>query len=227
MKHSQSYLRIAAVMLITALTVLGCSKSKNLAPLDLEKDYFPLTVGSNTVYAVDSTVYNDFNNTVTTYTFELRDSVAQDISENGYQEVRIERYKRKDGTEAWTFQKTISRKLIDVRAEEFIDNQRFVRLVFPPQLSRVWNGNTYNNIGAQEYIITASGSSQTINGISFDQTVDVKEIDENNLVREDYAVATYAKNVGLIRREVKAVDKNISTGQITRGYSYILQIKSF
>ena len=55
----------------------------------------------------------------------------------------------------------------------------------------------------------------------------VTEIDEKNLNREDVVYSTYAKNVGLVQREVKAVDKNISTGKITNGFAFTQKIKSF
>ena len=55
----------------------------------------------------------------------------------------------------------------------------------------------------------------------------VTEINEKNLIREDVIFSTYAKNVGLVQREVKAIDKNISTGKITNGFAFTQKIKSF
>ena len=70
-------------------------------------------------------------------------------------------------------------------------------------------------------------SALSINSLSFDSTIVVTKIDSKNLIREDLVYSTYAKNVGLMQRVVKAIDKNISTGKITNGFAFTQKIKSF
>lgn len=209
------------------LFFFSCGKNETLPPIQLYLDYYPLKLHSSIVYAVDSTHYNEFNHTTVNYLFELKDTVVSVLDEEEDRHtVRIERYKRESGG-SWKFQKTITRTITSLRGEELIDNQRFVRLVFPPREGKTWNGNTYNNLGEQDYEILEADQPAVINGIALDSTVTIKQIDEINLIREDVVSEVYAKGIGLVQKDVRALDKDISSGIIRNGYVYSMTIKSF
>ncbi len=211
---------------IMATAMLACTKkNENIDPVDLKKSYFPLKLKARIIYQVDSTAYSNFSNSATLYTFEIKDSTISQITETNRLAYLINRYKRLPG-DVWAYQKSFTRILVDQRAEEFIDNVRYVHFTFPPTAKGAWNGNTYNNLGMQTYTYTDVDVSQAINGIKLDSTASVKQIDETNLVREDYGLEVYAKNVGLVKKEVRAIDKDIATGKILRGYKYLMQVKS-
>jgi len=176
---------------------------------------------------MDSTVYNDFNNTITNYQFQLKDIVTETFTDlEGNKTYKIERYKR-TGTDPWVFQRIISRNVSNNRAEELIDNRRYVRLVFPQQLQRSWNGNLYNDQDPWIYTITALDKKLTIGTKNLDSTLTVQQYNEVNLIREDTYNETYAKHIGLVIKEVKAVDKDISTGRIKKGFAYKMQLFSY
>lgn len=210
------------------LTWYSCTKENNAPAVDLQSEFYPLVVGSVYIYDVDSTAYSNFTGTSVKYNFQLKDSVADTFLDlTGATNYRIERYKRTDASTAWAIQKVYSRNKTLRAGEEFINNQRFVRLVFPPTQGTYWNGNSKNTLGEQEYIIEDGILPLTINSLSFDSTVTVKEIDEFNLIREDLVKSTYAKNVGLVQKTVTAVDKDISSGIITNGTVYTYTLVSF
>lgn len=213
------------VLIILLFVFFACTKRETVSAPDFQLSYFPLKLNSRIIYQVDSTVYNDFSNTSTVYNFEIKDTVVSALEESGRKGFIINRYKRISG-QVWAYQKSLTRSIVAQRAEEFIDNVRYVRFTFPPFTGKTWNGNTYNNLGEQTYKLTDLYSSQNVNGIALDSTATVKEIDETNLIREDYAVAVYAKNVGLVKREVRALDKDINTGKIKKGFKYLMQLKS-
>lgn len=204
-----------------------CKKNETLPPQNLKKEYFPLKLSSVITYDVDSTVYDDFTNQVTAYKFELKDTVIAVFSDGPDRNtIRIERYKRIPGG-GFNFQKVFTRTLIDLRAEEFIDNQRFVSMIFPPEENKTWNGNTYNNLGKQEFRFLETDIALNINSINFDSTATILQKQENNLIREDLVTEVYAKNTGLVKKEIRALDKNINTGVILKGYTFLMQVKSF
>ena len=214
------------IILFGVFFLTQCKKEAK-APIDLKKGYFPLKLNSVIIYDVDSTIYDDFSSQKTQYLFELKDIAVSEIPETaGRKTFLFERYKRKNNEE-WIFQRAFTRTLIDLRGEEFLDNQRFVRLIFPPEKDKRWNGNTYNNIGYQEYFFTDANISQTINSIAFDSTVIIKQIDEFNAIREDYASETYANHIGLVKREIKGITKDFFTGEIKKGLIYKMQVKSY
>jgi len=216
------------LLLIGAVFVFACNKSENMPKPNMELNYFPLKVSSVVIYNVDSTFYDiDFSNNITTYQFQLKDTVTNKfIDALGNETYRIERYK-KMATQDWVFQKVITRKIINNRAEEFIDNKRYVRLVFPPTLQSTWNGNLYNDLGEWRHEVKELDVPLTIGSNQLDSTISISQYNEVNLIREDIYDETYAKNIGLVLKEVKAVDKNISTGVIKLGFAYKMQLHSY
>ncbi|MDA9554900.1 hypothetical protein N9R54_01570 [Pelobium sp.] len=220
--------RIFFGITIASLFWAACSKETSAPPVDLQSNFYPLKVGSVFIYDVDSTAYSNFTNTSTNFKFEIKDSVTNTFDDlTRVTNYRVERYKRTSSTSPWVFRLAFTRSKSLRAAEEFIDNQRFIRLIFPPLAGSKWNGNSKNTLGAQDYTIENNIAPFSVNNINFDSTVVVNEIDEQNLIREDVVNVTYAKNVGLVQKEVKAIDKNINTGNITNGFVYTLKIKSF
>lgn len=211
--------------LIVAM-LLACNKHENAPALDMGLQYYPLKENSVSIYDVDSTVYNDFNNSTTTHQFLIKDSVTNKYTDaTGNIAYRIERYK-KSSISDWTFQKVISRKITNNKAEEYLDNRRYIRLVFPPVLNLKWNGNLYNDLGNWDYMITQLDEKQSINTLNFNHTLTVEQINEVNLIREDVYIEKYAKEIGLIVKEVRAIDKDISSGKIKRGFIYKMQLNT-
>lgn len=209
------------------LFLSACKKNTILEPLEFGYEYYPLASGQVFIYAVDSVRFNDFNNKVDSFRFDLRDSVVsvfQDAS--GADGFILERSKR-IGNTAWNFQRNIVRVRKTNLAEELKNNIRVVPLVFPVQLNKMWDGNAFNNTGTRMFEITKFEEPKTIGSKVFPLTLEVTQIKQTNLIREDIITETYAKEVGLIRTEIVAVDKNINNGQITRGLRYLQRIKSF
>lgn len=214
-------------LLLAGIAIFSCNKFENMPKPDMALNYFPLKVGSVIVYNVDSTVYSDFNNSTTNYLFQLKDSITNKFTDlQGNEAYRIERYK-KTATRDWFFQKIIARKINNNRAEEFIDNRRYVRLVFPPTPQSTWNGNLYNDLEEWRHEITAIDEPLTIGTNQLDSTISISQYNENNLIREDIYNETYAKNIGLVIKQVKAIDKDISTGRTKRGFTYKMQLESW
>jgi hypothetical protein len=219
------------IFLFTAVLCLlysACTKEKNAPAAEFYYNFYPLKVGSVIIYDADSTAFSNFTNTSVNYKFEIKDSLTHTFNDlAGQTHYRIERYKRINPSTIWIFQQVFTRNITSRAAEEFINNERFTRLIFPPTTGSSWNGNSKNVLGEQEYLIESGIEPLMVNNLTFDSTIVVKEIDEFNLIREDLVYSTYATNVGLIKKEVTAVDKNISTGRITNGLIYSLKIKSF
>lgn len=219
--------RILLFIAVGSLVWCSCTKENNAPAADLQTEFYPLKLGSVYIYDVDSVAYSNFTGTNLKYQFQLKDSVADTFLDlTGQTNYRIERCRKTLNTD-WKIQQVYSRSKTLRAGEEFFNNQRFIRILFPPKQGTTWNGNSKNTIGDQGYTIEDGILPLTVNGLSFDSTVTVKEIDEFNLIREDLTKSTYAKNVGLVQKTVKAVDKNISSGVITNGAVYSYKLRSF
>lgn len=218
--------RIFFLVAFCSLVWFSCTKENNAPAVDLQTEFYPLKVGSVYIYDVDSNDYTHF--VPESYKFQIKDSVADTFLDlTGQTNYRIERYRRNNSASNWIIQQVYSRNKSLRAGEEFINNQRFVRLVFPPTRGTSWNGNSKNTIGKQDYIIEEGILPLTVNSLSFDSTVTVTEIDEFNLIQEDLVKSTYAKNVGLVQKTVTAIGKDISSGVITDGVAYTYKLTSY
>ena len=216
----------AILALITASAMLhSCSKTETADLPDLKKSYFPLNPGHSITYQVDSAHY--YFSVREVFSFQLKDTVISEVnSAPNTKTVYIERYKRKNDNAPWVFQKIITRSITDLRAEEFTGNQRFVRIVFPPEKNKTWNGNTYNNLEKQEYFFKNVDFKTSFNGISLDSVSHVVQVDDSNLLTENYAEEFYAKNIGLVKKHVKSVEKEFYSQRIEAGDIYTMTILS-
>jgi hypothetical protein len=216
---------LAALFLMAIL--LSCNK-ENFAPaVDFKYNFYPLALTKVLVYKVDSTAYDSYANTVKNFKFQIKDSVANSYTDGSNRTAyRIERYKKLPNETVWRFQKTISRVLTPRNAEETINNKTYVRLVFPPQMGALWNANSKNNLEKQDFSITEIYDSFSLNNLSFNSTL-VTYTEDINLIRENTETHTYAQDVGLIASDVRVVELNILTQNITNGFFYTMKLIAY
>ena len=65
------------VIFFLALVAFSCSKENEVTVTDLGMAYAGLELGNYVVYDVDSIFYDDFNDTVITTIFQLKELVAE------------------------------------------------------------------------------------------------------------------------------------------------------
>ncbi len=68
---------LTAVLLFTL--IFSSCKKEEPEMTDRGYSYFPYRVGSMHIYDVDSTVYDDFDTSVTTYKYQLREIIESTI----------------------------------------------------------------------------------------------------------------------------------------------------
>lgn len=195
-------------VLTAAFFLIGSCKKDEQIP-DTGHSYFPNNIGHWCIYEVDSAVYDDFENDTDVYRYQVKEVVESYFTDNsGRQAMRIERYKRPyiDSIPYANLPWTISRVWSFVRtaseAEKVEENQRFIRLTFVPRNGKKWNGNAYNTIGEWEYKYTSVDAPYMINAMNFDSTLCVVQKDEINLLNRRYYLERYARNVGMIEKNV-------------------------
>ncbi len=192
-------------LLLTALLFLPMSSCKKDAPVDHFSgySYFPLQVGHTLIYQVDSIVKNEFNlGVIDTFRFQIKEVVESFFTDmEGRQTARLERYKRANPAEPWIIYKVWTANLLSNRAEKKEDNITYIKLVFPPRLNLRWNGNAYNELEEQDYVITSIHTPEVVNGLAFDSVLTVLQADEDNIVFKKYELEKYAAGAGLVYKE--------------------------
>lgn len=191
-----------------ALMFISCRKEETPAA-DIGLGYFPTQIGHWVIYEVDSTVYDDFLNDTFYYRYQVKEVLESNFTDNeGREAIRVERYRRDfDSTipydsipwhlaRVWSFTRT------NYIGEKMEENERFIRLAFPVREDVNWNGNAYNTIGSWNYKYKSIDVPFTIANMSFDSTVLVEQKKEINLLNHRSYQERYAKNVGMIEKNV-------------------------
>ena len=199
--------RIMFVLTAAFFLFTACKKDQKIP--DTGYSYFPNNIGHWCIYEVDSTVYDDFQNDTFFYRYQVKEVVESYFTDNsGRQAMRIERYKRPyiDSIPYANLPWTISRVWTFVRtsstAEKVEEDQRFIRLAFVPREDKKWNGNAFNTIGEWEYKYQSVDEPYMINTMNFDSTLSVIQKDDINLLNRRYYKERYARNVGMIEKNV-------------------------
>lgn len=203
-----------SLFLFAALTsLLSCKKDTEV--IDPGYAYFPDATGQYVIYEGDSIQYNDdLESPHDTFRFMVKEVIESVFYDNeGRPTLRIERYYKMENDTIpysamqWKLSDVWSANRTATSAERVEEDQRYVKLIFPLAEGKKWNGNAYNTQGAWEYEYSSVHEGGTVNGKTFDSIATVLQRDESNLVERVFAQEKYAKNVGLIYKELLQIKK--------------------
>jgi hypothetical protein len=203
-------LKKAIFILVTLLIVSACTK-KQIPASDslLGLNYYPISQGRYVIYDVDSTVYIDLPLDTFTYKYRVKEKLADSFTDNeGQPAIRLERYiKMFDPNKPydsipWTI-KEVWLVNADKRSVQVSErNVRYTKLIFPVQEKAMWNGNARNTIGEWDYTYDYIDKKETLNGVLLDKVLQVKQKDLRTQISLEKYFEKYAKNVGLVYREI-------------------------
>src|SRR5687768_8883088 len=121
----------------------SCSKTEDFNP-DYKFEYYPDQIGHYVIYDVDSIVFNDFTNTIDTLRYQRKYVVDSTfVDGTGHNAFKLIRYLRADSTQGWTLSDVWWASIVNNTLEISEENQRFVKLLFPPREDQTWRGNKY------------------------------------------------------------------------------------
>ncbi|MDI9340834.1 MAG: hypothetical protein QM534_09735 [Sediminibacterium sp.] len=224
------------------LAFLSCrKKNKDAAePVNPGKEYYPATTGKFVVYDVDSTWYNELTFQPTTLKYRIKERFSEVFTDNENKPaIRIERFikyynpNKSYDSIPYTIKDVWQANVTDRNVEVVEENIRFVKLIFPLQEGKSWNGNVRNTNTERNYKIEYLDRAETINGVSLEKTLAVKQIDFRTLISYQYASEKYAKGIGLVYREIKDIYSNTVVAgvpvenRIEKGVIYIQKIVSY
>lgn len=226
----------------------SCKKETEILEPVAVTAYFPLQVGKQITYALDSTLFLNFGKTKTIVSYQVQDRIDAEITDNlGRPSFRIFRYIRKKAGDPWIFNNTFMATPTRSSIEYIENNLRYVKLKFPIHDGDTWKGNTFINTSSidvdlrylddWDYQYDSVGRPLTINGLTFDQTLIVRERDEFTgqdpsipgtlYAEKNYSIEKYAKGVGLIYREFIHWEYQGQSGGYYEGYGVKLSILDY
>ena len=186
--------------------------------------YFPLQIGKYIIYKVDSVVY-DFaaggGTMLDSSSIFVRELVSDTLrDQNGQLLYTIERSARTTPDQSWELQDIGTAARNSSQAIRTENNLRFLKLIFPMDRRSAWDGHMWIDVNREieiagermrpfvnwQYEVDSIDIQTNIGPFTFDSTLVVTEVDENNIIERRYSKVRYAKNVGLVWREQFILD---------------------
>ncbi|MBX2846558.1 MAG: hypothetical protein KTR13_10145 [Saprospiraceae bacterium] len=210
----------------SALVFSNCSDDGGTDIDSSSTPFFPLETGHWVEYKLDSVIYDDFDNSVTNTERYLRIEVGEQVNDGvGGTLTELFLFEKVNPTDNYSLEKVWFAKVDNGVLETVEDNLRFIKLDLPPTTGKSWEGNQFifpdngdnpNNstdfYEGWDYFYEEVGSPFEINGLSFNNTVLVNEVDEFGIVTTHRIGYTrYAENVGVVRKHWEMVIENCGT----------------
>jgi hypothetical protein len=193
----------------------SCKKKKEEESSVLGLDYYPTKLGRFVIYDVDSTVYNDLTLDTTYYKYRIKEKLADNFTDNqGHPAIRLERYikmfnpNKPYDSIPYTIKEVWMVNADNKSVQVVESNVRYTKMIFPVALNSNWNGNANNNLGQNSYLYFYIDKTETINGKNLSSVLEVKQKDDKTLIAKQYYIEKYAKDVGLVYREIQDIYSN-------------------
>lgn len=205
------------ILISIAVLLFSCSKKdEEVVSPDIGVDYAGLEVGKYVVYDVDSITYNDFDGSVVTANYQIRESVDSKFTDlAGDEAFKIIRYRRDADTLPWSIIDVWSSKLSATNFQKTEENIKYVKLVFPVKNNKKWNGNSMNNLGTWEFEYTYVNQAESIGGNSLENVLNVVHGGEEgllNVINPTFYEEKYGKGIGMVyKRSLNRVRANLSS----------------
>ena len=207
-----------------ALAFQACEESTETRDLQENYEYFPLAIGHRLIYELDSLNFIAGGNGIikdSSHTF-VREVIVDTLSDNlGNTLYKIERFERKNDTLDWAIKDVWTASRDDIRAFRTEENLKFVKLVFPLKEGKNWKstafldenmiftvagGETMEVFKDWKSEVVSFGQAEQIGDLSFDEVTTVLHANTENLIELRYVEEKYAKDIGLIYREMRILD---------------------
>lgn len=210
------------------LFFLAACQTKEVS-VDLKKSgysYFPLEEEKYKIYEVEETYYSITANPITRK-FQVKEVISQKYTDlSGQEAFHIYRFYRNNSQESWNTEpdSVWSAKLDGYRATRKENNVDFVKLAFPVQENYKWDGNNFNSLGNENYVLSGLDKPYQVAGQTFAHTLQVTHSQVDDNCGKDLRFEIYADNVGLIYKESAVLEyvqsNNICDGKKKINYGF-------
>lgn len=190
---------------IITILFLVYSCKKDTTKISLHQDYYDLTPGRYVEYQVMEIDHN-VNHIIPhdTLRYYLRTVIGDTFIDNEGKIAReFIRYKRGALTEQWVQSDLWTTIISDSKAQLVEENQRVVKLIFPPAKGKEWDANAMNMQGKFLSYYKSVHVPYSIGNFAFDSTLVVEQDDFFSMIDYRRKYEVYAKNIGLVYKYYK------------------------
>ncbi len=208
----------------------ACKKETDTVNFDYGYNYFPDDSGSYIIYKVDSVIYNDFDilNLKRKSSLYLKEIITERFVDNlGRSAKKVERYVTDSLNHPWIFFNVWYIVKNTTNVEKVEDNVRYIKLTFPLSQGNTWKGNKYNLVNHFPYVdlkftttnfdwnynLKELNVNYTDDFIDSDSSLTVLQVADSSDVQKVYSVEKYARNIGLVYKELWRLDAQLVDNQ--------------
>lgn len=215
--------RIAWILLFSIIAMVSCTPELEDYQGNVEgPKYFPLAIGNTWIYRVDSVIYDNKGLLVDSVSQYIKETITHKYLDAANEDVyRIERSSKNISGGSWNVIAVWSATLNDRTATKTENNLKFLKLTFPVTVNKSWDGNIYfptdvvirvagepikmyQNWGKYKYV--SVDESLVLEGKTYTDVTTVLQADIENKISKRYSIEKYAKNIGLIYKEMWILD---------------------
>jgi hypothetical protein len=224
----KSAFRFILVIPILSLVFLNACKKQEPSP-DMAYSYFDLTHGRFIIYDAVKITHDAAQSQHDTLVYQMKTVIGDTIIDNeGRTANRFLRFFRNTESDPWVLQDIYTTIIENRRAELVVENQRIIKLVFAPTLSKSWNANAFNMLSTMDCYYRAIDKKATIGALSFDSTLIVEQADFSSLIGHERKYEVYAKGIGMVYTFFKDLEiANFDTLNVKKGDELFLTINSY
>jgi len=188
------------------------------------KEYFPIELQREKHFLVTNIIHSSFGKDTSSY--YLKEIVAESfIDLQGDTAYRIERYSRTDTTDNYIIKDVWVVKKSTTSVQQNEENITYTKLIFPIDENSFWNGNVFNNLGYQEYVVQSIHTNFNLNNFTFDSCVTINQNYKSNLLQYENTEEIYSLGLGLVyKEEIVTQINNGDKNDILQGSEYIQEL---
>jgi len=227
------------LLLGTLVMVLGfvqCSKpDTDSIAYRYDYNYFPVDSGNWRVYKVVQITVDSISNLYDTLKYELKEinsGYYTDAANDSM--IKIDRFIRATSDQLWSPVSIWTAGIIDHKAIQIENNNKFVKINFPVSLNKTWDGDAFNRLDTlkqYQYTITSVDEPEVINSNAFDLVLVVTQKNDLSAVDELFFEERYAYGVGLVEKTqidiYSEYDPRPIEQRVTKGTFYYQKISSY
>lgn len=165
-------------------------------------EYYPLNIGSEWIYQVDSTNFKSFGGDSSRDIFHRKVRYVKtrvDSEDRLLHEIDI--YQKSITDTIWQYESTFWVYKDAFMVEENRNNIKLVSLVFPVKQNKAWDGNQLNSMERKAFVYKRVGKTFVDNLSTYTESFMVQRLDDSTFFDQQKEIEYYGKNVGLIYKE--------------------------
>jgi hypothetical protein len=207
------------LLLLLTFGLFTCKEEVAAPVFQYRYEYFPLSIGQERLFVVDSILFDPLGNRVqidSSKTFIKELVVDTFRNASNALEYRIERYERLDGTAPWVLKKVLSESRTVDQAQRFEDNFRLLKMAFPLKQGQSWNPLIFVDPLSKvevkgEPLELFKGWETQVKSIDqswnqYPNTLEIQFSNYENAIELRRGTERYAANLGLVYRELSVLN---------------------